>query len=68
MVDTFISHDIFMHKGKQLIKSDTSPLHCFICKKELNGNSITAKSMKGKLIFLCGACYKLNNSKGELKT
>ncbi len=53
MPDTFIMHDLFVPKFKILIKSEVKPLTCYLCKKELNGMSITAKIIDGKAVFLC---------------
>lgn len=46
-------HDIYMPKNKKLTNSIVKPLTCYVCKKELNGISITAKNMNGKMVFLC---------------
>ncbi len=46
-------HDIYMPKNKKLTRSVVKPLTCYVCKKELNGLSITAKIMNGKTVFLC---------------
>ena len=53
MVDTFIVQDLYIKQGKKIIKSDVKPLTCHVCKKELNGISITAKMYDGKMVFLC---------------
>lgn len=53
MVDQFLYHDLY-HKGKKsILNSTVSPLTCYVCKKELNGISITAKMINGKTVFLC---------------
>ncbi|CUR52197.1 protein of unknown function [Nitrosotalea devaniterrae] len=53
MADIFIVQDLYMKHGKKIIKSDVKPLTCHVCKKELNGISITAKMYDGKMVFLC---------------
>ena len=60
MTDTFIVQDLFLPHVKTLIKSEVRPLTCHVCKKELNGMSITAKIMNGKTIFLCSHHLKSN--------
>lgn len=52
-MDSFTIHDIYMPKNKKLIKSIVKPLTCYVCKKELNGVSITGKTMNGRTVFLC---------------
>ena len=58
MVDAFIAQDLYVKHDKKLIKSDVKPLTCYICKKELNGISITAKILNGNMIFLCSRHYQ----------
>jgi hypothetical protein len=53
MADGFIVQDLYMKYGKKLIKSDVKPLTCHVCKKELNGISITAKTLKMEKWFSC---------------
>ncbi len=53
MADTHVIHDLFMPKSKILLRSEVKPLTCYICKKELNGISITAKIIDGNTVFLC---------------
>jgi hypothetical protein len=53
MVESYIAQDFYMPHGKKFIKTDVKPLTCHICKKELNGISITAKVLNGELVFLC---------------
>ena len=53
MADTFIVQDLYLKHEKKIIKSDVKPLTCHVCKKELNGISITAKMHDGKTVFLC---------------
>lgn len=53
MADTFLVNDLFVPSSKIVIKSIVRPLNCYICKKELNGLSITAKVINGKTVFLC---------------
>lgn len=60
MADTFIVQDLFLPHVKTLIKSQVMPLTCYVCKKELNGMSITAKIVNGKTIFLCSHHLKSN--------
>lgn len=57
MADSFIIQDLYQKHNKKLVKSDVSPLTCHVCKKELNGISITAKMFKGKMVFLCSHHY-----------
>lgn len=58
MADTFIVHDLFVPNYKIMQKSMVKPLNCYICKKELNGMSITAKVIDGKTVFLCSTHIK----------
>ena len=58
MVDIFIAQDLYVTPKKKLIKSDVKPLTCHVCKKELNGISITAKMLNGDMIFLCSRHYQ----------
>ena len=58
MADTFIAQDLYVKREKKLIKSDVKPLTCHVCKKELNGISITAKMLNGDMIFLCSRHYQ----------
>ncbi|MDE1769288.1 MAG: hypothetical protein KGI28_01875 [Thaumarchaeota archaeon] len=58
MADVFIAQDLFVRPQKKLIKSDVKPLTCHVCKKELNGISITAKVLNGNMVFLCSRHYK----------
>lgn len=46
-----------MPHGKKFVKTDVTPLMCYVCKKELNGISITAKMLNGELVFLCARHY-----------
>ena len=57
MVETFIAQDLYMISGKKFVKSDVKPLTCYVCKKELNGISITAKVLNGEMVFLCSRHY-----------
>lgn len=57
MVDNFIVQDLYLKHEKKLVKSDVKPLTCHVCKKELNGISITAKTFNGKMVFLCAHHY-----------
>lgn len=57
MTDNFLVQELYMKSGKKLVKSDVKPLTCHVCKKELNGISITAKTLNGKMIFLCTHHY-----------
>lgn len=57
MADSFIVQDLYVQSGKKLVKSDVKPLTCYVCKKELNGISITAKKLNGKMVFLCTHHY-----------
>lgn len=57
MVDSFIIQDLYLKHNKKLVKSDVQPLTCHVCKKELNGISITAKRFKEKMVFLCSHHY-----------
>ncbi len=57
MADSFIIHELYLKHGKRLVRSDVKPLICHVCKKELNGMSITAKMLNGKMVFLCAHHY-----------
>ena len=57
MVESFIVRDLYLKHGKKLVTSDVKPLTCHMCKKELNGISITAKKLNGKMVFLCAHHY-----------
>ncbi len=57
MADDFLIQDLYMPYQKKIVRSDVKPLKCHVCKKELNGLSITAKTLKGKTIFLCAHHY-----------
>ena len=57
MAETFIAQDLYISHGKKFVKSDVKPLTCCICKKELNGISITAKVLNGEMVFLCSRHY-----------
>ena len=57
MGESFIVQDLYFKPGKKLVKSDVKPLTCHVCKKELNGISITAKMLNGKMVFLCAHHY-----------
>jgi hypothetical protein len=58
--DPFLIQDLYNTKKKKSLKSTIMPLTCYICKKELNGISITAKIIDGKTIFLCSHHYQAN--------
>ena len=58
MADRFIAQDLYVTQQKKLIKSDVKPLTCHVCKKELNGISITAKMLNGNMVFLCSRHYQ----------
>lgn len=58
MADLFLYNDLY-HKGKKnILNSTVAPLTCYVCKKELNGISITAKIIDDKTVFLCSHHYK----------
>lgn len=59
MRDSFLFQDLYVDKRKNIIKSVANPLSCYVCKKELNGGSITAKEIDGKLVFLCSKHYRV---------
>lgn len=63
MAETFLFQDLYLKHGKKLVRSDVKPLTCHVCKKELNGISITAKTLNGKMIFLCSHHYTSDPSK-----
>lgn len=58
MTESFIVQDLYVPHEKKLVKSDVKPLTCHICKKELNGISITAKMVNGEMVFLCSRHYQ----------
>lgn len=58
MVENFIVQDLYIPHEKKFVKSDVKPLTCYICKKELNGISITAKVINGEMVFLCSLHYQ----------
>jgi len=58
MAEIFIAQDLYMRHEKKLVKSDVKPLRCHVCKKELNGISITAKVLNGEMVFLCSHHYE----------
>lgn len=55
MTDSFIVHDLYVPSHKVPVKTVVKPLTCYICKKELNGMSITAKNIEGRTVFLCAS-------------
>ena len=57
MTDNFIVQDLYLKQEKKIIKSDVKLLTCHVCKKQLNGISITAKMFNGKMVFLCSHHY-----------
>ncbi len=63
MADSFIIQDVYIPHGKKLVRSDVKPLVCHVCKKELNGISITARSIDGKMVFLCSHHYAFDPHK-----
>jgi hypothetical protein len=58
MVESFLSQDLYIPHEKKFTKSDVKPLTCHVCKKELNGISITAKVLNGEMVFLCSTHYQ----------
>jgi hypothetical protein len=58
MTETFIVQDLYLPNDRKAVRSGAKPLTCYICKKELNGISITAKNIKGKMVFLCSSHYE----------
>jgi hypothetical protein len=58
MKEEFLYHDLYHEGKKTFLHSSVSPLTCFICKKELNGISITGKVIDGKTVFLCSNHYR----------
>jgi hypothetical protein len=58
MTESFIVQDLYIPHKKSLVKSDVKPLTCHVCKKELNGISITAKMLNNEMIFLCSQHYE----------
>lgn len=65
-MSSFIIQDVYLPHGKKLVKSDVKPLVCHICKKELNGISITAKTINGKMVFLCSYHYAIDPKRAAL--
>lgn len=61
MADNFIIHDIYVPNHKTSLQSVTSPLKCHVCKKELDGVSITARVVDGKAVFLCPVHLKVSS-------
>jgi hypothetical protein len=57
MHDLFIAQDLYTPTRKKLVRSDIKPLTCYICKKELDGISITARVIENKTVFLCSHHY-----------
>ena len=57
LANNFIVQDLYFRHKKKIVKSDVTPLTCHVCKKELNGISITAKMSDGKMVFLCTHHY-----------
>lgn len=53
MAEIYLAQDFIIGSDKKFIKTDVKPLTCHVCKKELNGISITAKVLNGELVFLC---------------
>jgi hypothetical protein len=49
----FLFQDLYIKKGKSILKSTVIPLSCYVCKQELNGISLTAKNINGETVFLC---------------
>lgn len=58
MADTFILQDLYLPNEKKITRSFVKPLTCYMCKKELNGISITAKTIRGKTVFLCSTHFE----------
>ena len=58
MTETFIVQDLYLQNERKTTKSSAKPVTCYICKKELDGISITGKNIKGKTIFLCASHYE----------
>ena len=58
MQEIFIIQDLYIPGGKKIVRSDIKPLTCYICKKELNGISITARIVENKTVFLCSHHYR----------
>ena len=58
MTEIFIVQDLSLQNEKKTTKSSAAPLTCYICKKELDGISITGKNIKGKTVFLCSSHYE----------
>ena len=57
MTNQFLYHDLYQKGKKHILNSTVLPLTCYICKKELNGISITAKMIDSKTVFLCSHHY-----------
>ena len=53
MIGQFLYNDLYHKEKKNILNSTVEPLTCYVCKKELNGISITAKTIDGKTVFLC---------------
>ncbi|MEX0764352.1 MAG: hypothetical protein WDZ43_03675 [Nitrosopumilaceae archaeon] len=58
MKNEFLFQDLYLRSKKNIIKSVVIPLSCHVCKKELNGISITAKVINGRSVFLCSHHYQ----------
>ena len=58
MAENYVAQDFFMIRNKKFVKTDVKPLTCHVCKKELNGISITAKVLNGELVFLCSRHFE----------
>lgn len=65
MKGEFLYHDLFQGRKKNILNSTVEPLKCYICQKELNGISITAKILDGKPIFLCSYHFQTKPSRIE---
>ncbi|MDE1843593.1 MAG: hypothetical protein KGH95_08095 [Thaumarchaeota archaeon] len=63
MADSFVIQEVYVSHGKKTVRSDVKPLLCHVCKKELNGISITAKNIDGKMVFLCSFHYAFDPHK-----
>ena len=57
MNEEFLYQDIYQKQKKNILNSTVAPLTCYVCKKELNGISITAKIIEDKTVFLCSRHY-----------
>ena len=49
MTDQFLYHDLYQKEKKNILNSTVVSLTCYVCKKKLNGISITAKMINGKI-------------------